>query len=68
MVRLVVSQVVLLDRESTLPDELGCTARGKKADVLLDQTLGQVEQTGLVVDREDGYVRVSVGFGKTRVP
>jgi len=43
-----------LDGEVGLTDHLGGAARGEKADIVLDQTFGQVEQTGLVVDGQDG--------------
>lgn len=44
----------ILNREASLLDHLGGTARREQADVLLDQALGEVEQAGLVVDRQDG--------------
>lgn len=44
-----------LDRESGLTDHLGGTARCEKTDFLLDQTLGQVKQTSLVIDGDDSY-------------
>lgn len=44
-----------LDRESSLTDHLSGTARREKTDFLLDQTLGQVKQTSLVIDGDDGY-------------
>lgn len=44
-----------LDGEVGLADHLSGTARGKKADVVLDETLCQVKKTSLVVDRQDGY-------------
>lgn len=43
----------LLDRETGLTDHLGSTARGKKTDLLLDQALGQVKQSSLVIDGDD---------------
>lgn len=43
----------LLDREAGLTDHLGGTARGKKTDILLDQTLGQIKQTCLVIDGDN---------------
>lgn len=43
----------LLDREASLTDQLGGTARGKKTDILLDQALGQIQQSRLVVDGDD---------------
>ena len=42
-----------LDREASFTDHLGGTARGKKTDILLNQTLGQVKQTSLVIDGDD---------------
>ena len=42
-----------LDRESSLTDHLSGTARREKTDFLLDQTLGQVKQTSLVIDGDD---------------
>jgi hypothetical protein len=44
-----------LDRESSLTDHLSGTARREKTDFLLDQTLGQVKQTSLVIDGDDSY-------------
>lgn len=43
----------LLDREASLTDHLGGTARGQKTDILLDQALGQIQQSRLVVDGDD---------------
>jgi hypothetical protein len=44
----------ILNREASLLDHLGGAARRKQANILLDQALGEVEQAGLVVDRQDG--------------
>lgn len=44
-----------LDREASFTDHLGGTARCKKTDILLNQTLGQVKQTSLVIDGDDSY-------------
>jgi hypothetical protein len=43
----------LLDREASLTDHPGGTARGKKTDILLDQALGQIQQSRLIVDGDD---------------
>ena len=44
----------ILNGKAGFSDELGCATRGEQADVLLDQSLSQVQQTGLVIDGEDG--------------
>lgn len=44
----------ILDREAGLADHLGGAARGENANILLDEALSQVQQAGLVVDRDDG--------------
>jgi len=44
-------KVCSLDGEVGLADHLGGTARSKKADIVLDQAFGKVEQACLVVDR-----------------
>lgn len=43
-----------LDGEVGFTDHLGGAARSKQADIVLDQTLGQVQQARLVVDGQDG--------------
>lgn len=43
-----------LNRESSITNQLRGTARGKQTHIVLDKTLGQVEQTGLVIDGKDG--------------
>jgi hypothetical protein len=43
-----------LDGEVGLTDHLGGAARCEQTDIVLDQTLGQVEQAGLVIDGQDG--------------
>ena len=43
----------ILNRHSGLSDHLSSSARCKKADILLNQALGQVEKTGLVVDGDN---------------
>ena len=47
------TRAYLLDREASLTDHPGGTARGKKANILLDQALGQIQQSRLVVDGDD---------------
>lgn len=42
-----------LDGESGLTDHASGTTGGEQTDIALDQTFGQVQQAGLVVDRED---------------
>lgn len=49
-----------LNGESSLADQLRRTTRREQTDIVLDKALGQVQQTGLVVDGEDSYVRASV--------
>jgi hypothetical protein len=44
-----------LDGETGLTDHLSGTARREKTDILLDEALGQVEETSLVIDGDDGY-------------
>ena len=51
----------ILNREASLLDHLGGAARCKQADILLDEALGEVEQAGLVVDRQDGDLLVRLG-------
>lgn len=51
----------ILNREASLLDHLGGAARREQTDILLDEALGEVEQAGLVVDRQDGDLLV--GFG-----
>lgn len=61
--------VDLLNGETRLPDHLGSAARGKDADILLVEALGQVQQTRLVIDREDGNLltrHLCFGAFKTR--
>ena len=48
------TQSGILNREASLLDHLGGAAGREQADILLDQALGEVEQAGLVVDRQDG--------------
>jgi hypothetical protein len=55
-----------LDGEASFLDHLGCTAGREQAHILLDQALGEVEQAGLVVDRQDGDLLVRLG-GHCRV-
>lgn len=43
----------LLNGEAGLTDHLGGTARSKKTDILLDQALGQIQQSRLIVDGDD---------------
>lgn len=40
----------ILNREPRLPDHLSSSTRGEDADILLDEALGQVEESSLVVD------------------
>lgn len=42
-----------LDREASFPNHLGRAAGREYADILLGKTFGQVEETGLVVDRQN---------------
>jgi predicted LPLAT superfamily acyltransferase len=46
--------VYLLDGETRLSDHLGGTSRSENSDILLDKTLSQVQQTCLVIDRNNG--------------
>lgn len=47
----------VLDSHSRLSDHLGSSSGSQKAHILLDQALGQVEKTGLVVDGYNCYDR-----------
>lgn len=42
-----------LDREPSFTDHSGGTARCEQTDIVLDQTLGQVQKASLVIDGED---------------
>ena len=53
----------VLNREAGLADHLGGTTRGEDADILLDKALSQVQQTGLVVDGDDGDLLLRRHFG-----
>ena len=55
-----------LDREASFLDHLGCTTGREQAHILLDEALSEVEQAGLVVDRQDGDLLVRLG-GHCRV-
>lgn len=44
---------LILDWETRLADHLGCSSRRENADILLNKTLGKVEQASLVIDRDD---------------
>ena len=44
-----------LNGESSLTDHLSSTARREEADFLLDEALGQVKETSLVIDGDDSY-------------
>lgn len=44
----------ILDREARLSNHLGSSARSQKPDIVLDETLRQVQQAGLIVDGDDG--------------
>jgi hypothetical protein len=43
-----------LNGETGLTDHLSGTARREKTDILLDEALGQVQETSLVIDGNDG--------------
>lgn len=42
-----------LNREPSLPNQLGRTTGSEQTDILLVEALGEVKKTGLVVDRDD---------------
>lgn len=44
-----------LNRETSLTNHLRSTTGRKKTDILLNQTLGQVKQSSLVIDGNDSY-------------
>jgi hypothetical protein len=58
-----INRVHLLDREARFSDHLGGTPRGENSNILLDKTFGQVQQTGLVIDRDDGDLLLRGHFG-----
>ena len=43
-----------LNREPSLPNQLGRTTGSEQTDILLVEALGEVKETGLVIDRDDG--------------
>jgi hypothetical protein len=43
-----------LDRKARLADQFGRTTGCEETDIVLDETLGQVQQPGLIVDGENG--------------
>lgn len=43
-----------LNRKARLANHASCTSRGQNANPLLVQTFSQVQQSGLVVDGDDG--------------
>ena len=43
----------LLDSEPRVSNDASGTTRGKSSDILLDKTLCQVQQPGLVIDRDN---------------
>lgn len=47
----------LLDFEASLSNQLGSTARSKKPNIILNQTLGEIEETSLVVHGQDSFSR-----------
>jgi hypothetical protein len=55
------TQSGILNGEASLLDHLGGAARRKQAHILLDQALSEVEQAGLVVDRQDGNLLRGLG-------
>lgn len=50
----------VLNWETRLSDHLRSSTRGKKADIGLDQALGKIEETSLVIDRDDSCGDVSI--------
>lgn len=44
-----------LDGKASLPDELGGSSRSEEPEAELVQTLGEGQETGLVVDRKEGW-------------
>lgn len=48
------TDVSSLDWKTALTDQLGRASRSEQTNVLLDKAFGEIEQAGLVVDREDG--------------
>lgn len=48
------SVVYSLDRETRFSNHLRCASRGQEANIVLDKALGQVKQSGLVIDGDDG--------------
>jgi len=45
----------ILDRKARLPDHLRSTSGSEKTNIVLDQTLCEVKEPGLVVDGDDGW-------------
>ena len=43
-----------LNREPSLPNQLGRTTGSEQTDILLVEALGEVKETGLVIDRDNG--------------
>ena len=54
-----IEEIDSLDGEASFPNHLGCTARREDADIVLGKTLCKVEQTSLVIDRQDSCLAVS---------
>lgn len=50
--------VCILNGESRLANHASCASRRQNADILLGQTLSQIQQSGLVVDGDDGDLLV----------
>jgi len=46
--------VFILNGESRLADHASCASRSQDSDILLGKTLSQIQQSGLIVDGDDG--------------
>ncbi len=44
----------ILDIESSFANQFRGAARGEKTDIMLDKTLGEVEQACFVINRQNG--------------
>ena len=53
---------VSLDFEAAFADQLGGAASGKNTDIVLDQTLGEIKEAGLIVDGDDSCAPAVIKF------
>lgn len=57
-------EISILNREARFPDHPRGAARSEDTDVVLDKALGQVQQSRLVIDRDNGdSLRCGSGHG-----